>query len=59
MTIGQMIDKKYTEEDFTGMLGEIKEMDEYYAFPKHVIEFLDSLYDMGAKLVSGDYKIKE
>ena len=50
-TIGKKIDKEFDAEDFTGMLGELRELEAFEYLPLHIREFMNKLYDMAAEIV--------
>ena len=51
-TIGKRIDEEFVAEDFTGMMGELRELEEFGYLPPHIKEFMNKLYDMAAEIVS-------
>lgn len=51
-TIGKKIDEEFVAEDFTGMMGELRELEKFgYLFPPHIRDFVNRLYDIAAEIV--------
>ena len=50
-TIGKEIDKKFIAEDFTGNLGEMRELEQFNTLPPHLREFINELYDLAVDAI--------
>ena len=51
-TIGKEIDKQFVAEEFTGNLGEMRELEEFNSLPSHLRKFINELYNMAVDIVS-------
>lgn len=52
VTIGEKIDKYFVAEDFTGHLGELRELKQFNKLPPHLQEFINRLYNIAFDIVS-------